>query len=179
MSSNGKLVDAITPVAIAEAVAVSGFVLLSREAVVAEDVVAVAAFDEDVVVACERAEVGADDEYPAFGTALADEAGRAVDFGADDTVTGMSTEVVRPRNAFCSWIPPSWKLDGSKMMESPRGRPAECVSPWACEADCSSGGRGSSALIPKAKHSKEKARSRLPLAATEFDVSSPKSRFTV
>ena len=42
------------------------------------------------------------------------------------------------------------------MIESPRGRPPDS------DADGSSGGSGSSALIPNAKHSNEKARFRPP-----------------
>jgi len=94
--------------------------------------------------------------------------------------------------ALCSWIPPSWKLDGSKMMESPRGRPEVGGSrtkessrgrPAAGGASSTpKGGKGgSSGLRPKAKNSKENPRARpLPGRASSGLVvpSSGKSRPT-
>lgn len=82
--------------------------------------------------------------------------------------------VSRVVKACSSWMPPSWKLTGSKIIESPRGLGSASIScgraspPIDINALCSDkGGRASSALMPKAKHSKEKARSRLLQSVTK------------
>lgn len=58
--------------------------------------------------------------------------------------------------ALVSWMPPSQKLTGSKMMESPRGLPDASV---AVMVSLEVGARMSSAPIPKEKSSKDIPRS--------------------
>lgn len=64
-------------------------------------------------------------------------------------------------SALVSWMPPSQKLTGSKMMESPRGLPPALAVLVVMAADdevtCTGagGGRGSSAPIPKEKSSND------------------------
>ena len=68
--------------------------------------------------------------------------------------------------AFFSWIPPSWKLTGSKIIESPLGRVVTGSSYSICALGCGRGSSGFPAPVGrssspvKLKNSKEKARSR-------------------
>ena len=133
---------------------------------------------------------GADAPLRADGTAL-DEgttpvAGSVPPREEDKGASGFSKDgtsgTVRLSRAFCSWMPPSWKLTGSKMIESPRGRPwwssKKRLPGWDGCAWCGSkGGSGSSALMPKAKHSNEKVRSRPPpVPEGPVEASSPNSK---
>ena len=61
----------------------------------------------------------------------------------------LDTTLVR---ALVSWMPPSQKLAGSKMMESPRGLPDASVAVMALLEDW---GNASSTPIPKEKSSKD------------------------
>lgn len=74
-------------------------------------------------------------------------------------------------SAACSCIPPSWKLAGSKMIESPRGR-------WNELSMADGTPVGSSKEVSNARHSNEYARVRCS-CGTEYDIevrfSSPSS----
>jgi len=85
----------------------------------------------------------------------------------DGGATSNSSFNLAFSRAFFSWIPPSWKLAGSKMIESPLGRLVGASTltganegAWSIdELDTGLGNRSSPP--PKLNTSKEKARSRL------------------